>query len=219
MNTIIIGGGKVGKDLARIMLDARHEVSVIEKDRKRCELIANELDIKVIHGDGTDVRILESVIIKDCDCLIAVTGSDQDNLVASQLAKNHFAIPRVISRVSNPRNTETFHALDIKDTVSSTEIISKMIEQEADTSDAHLLTVLNKGEASISSIRLLSESSMIGKSLKDIDFPDSTLIISVIREDKLTIPDGSFVLDNGDELIVLSNEKGQKHMQKLASGK
>ena len=82
MRMVIVGGGKVGWNLARIMLERRHNVSLIEKDRQRCERLADDLDAAIYRGDGTNVGVLEAAGAQNADVFMTVTGSDQDNLVA-----------------------------------------------------------------------------------------------------------------------------------------
>ena len=154
MKMVIVGGGKAGYNLARILLERRHTVSLIERDRRKCEKLADDLDAAIFRGDGTNVGVLEAAGALGADCFMAVTGSDQDNLVACQVARDHFHAKKVISRVNDPRNIETFRVLGIGNTVSSTEILTKMIEQEADLAHMHLIATLNQGKAGICSMTL-----------------------------------------------------------------
>lgn len=210
-----MGGGKVGWNLARIMLERRHEVHLIERDKQRCEKLADDLDAVVFRGDGSNVNVLEAAETKDTDVFMAVAGQDQDNLVAAQLAQNYFHAKKVIVRANDPRNIETFRVLGIQNTVSSTDIISKLIEQEANLEHMHLIATLNKGKAGICSILLPENSVLDGVALKDIVFPKGSLLISLIRGGELTIPNGSTVLQTGDELVAVSEENSQRSLVKL----
>lgn len=214
MKMVIMGGGKVGRNLARILLDGRHFVSLIEKDRRRCELLADNLDATVFCGDGTNVKVLEAAGTDGADVFMAVTGRDQDNLVAAQLAKNHFHAKKVIARASDPRNIETFRVLGVENTVSSTEVITKLIEQEADLAHMHLIASLNRGKAGVCSMVLSAESALDGTALKDIVFPAGSLLISLIRDGELIIPNGSTVLHSGDEVVAVSEDRSQKNLMK-----
>lgn len=215
MKIVIMGGGKVGWNLARIMLERRHEVHLIERDKQRCEKLADDLDAVVFRGDGSNVNVLEAAETKDTDVFMAVAGKDQDNLVAAQLAQNYFHAKKVIVRANDPRNIETFRVLGIQNTVSSTDIISKLIEQEANLEHMHLIATLNKGKAGICSILLPENSVLDGVALKDIVFPKGSLLISLIRGGELTIPNGSTVLQTGDELVAVSEENSQRSLVKL----
>lgn len=163
MKIIIVGGGKLGKDIADNMLERKYDVRLIEKNRAKCIELANDLDVEIICGDGTELEVLEEAGTKNADCFISVTGSDQDNLVATQLAKNEFNARKVIVRANNPRNVEALRTLGTDIVVSSTEIITRLIEQEVDLAGMHLLATLNKGKASICTITLPEFSSLDGK--------------------------------------------------------
>ena len=214
MKMVIVGGGKVGWNLARIMLERRHTVSLIERDRQKCEKLADELDAAIFRGDGTNVAVLEAAGTQDADVFMTVTGSDQDNLVACQVARDHFHAKKVISRVNDPRNIETFRVLGIENTVCSTDILTKMIEQEADLAHMHLIATLNQGKAGICSMTLPSNTALDGVALKDISLPRGTLVISLIRRGVLTIPNGSTTLQAGDELVAVSEERSQKALMR-----
>ena len=214
MKMVIVGGGKVGWNLARSMLERRHTVSLIVRDRQKCEKLADELDAAIFRGDGTNVAVLEAAGTQDADVFMTVTGSDQDNLVACQVARDHFHAKKVISRVNDPRNIEPFRVLGIENIVSSTDILTKMIEQEADLAHMHLIATLNQGKAGICSMTLPSNTALDGVALKDISLPRGTLVISLIRRGVLTIPNGSTLLQAGDELVAVSEEKSQKALMR-----
>lgn len=217
MKMVVMGGGKTGRNLARALLDGRYEVSVIERDRARCRRLADELDVTVCRGDGTNVSVLEAAGTREADCFMAVTGVDQDNLVAAQLAKEYFLARKVIARVNDPRNVDTFRLLGIENIVCSADILTRMIEQEADQAHMHLIATLNQGKAGICSITLPEDSALHGVALREIDFPSGSLVISVIRDGVLTIPNGSTVLERGDELVAVAGEKSQKALVKQLS--
>lgn len=215
MRMVIAGGGKVGMNLARAMIEKRHYVSLIEGDKIKCARLADELDAEIICGDCSSVSVLEAAGTKNAECFMAVTGSDQDNIVASQLAKNYFHAKKVIARASNPRNLQTFHLLGVDYAVSSTEIITKLIEQEADLGSMHLLASLSKGKGTICTKILPQNTLFDGVALKDIKIPHGMLLISIVRNDDMIIPDGSTILKKGDEVIAVCEEKSQKTLIKL----
>lgn len=215
MKIVIVGGGKLGYYLTRNMLDREYAVHLIEKDKAKCLRIANELDAEVICGDGTELEVLEKAGVDTADCFIAVTGSDQDNLVSSQLAKKKFMVKKVIVRANNPRNLEALRTLGADIAVSSTDIITRMIEQEVASAGAHLLASLNKGRAAISAITLPEGSSLDGVALKDIQMPKSSLVVSVLRNEKLIIPQGDTVIHAGDEIVAVCDGDSQKELIKL----
>lgn len=215
MRMIVIGGGQAGRSLARLLLERRHEVCLIEKNAVRCGTLADDLDAAVFPGDGTNVAVLEAAGARSADCVMAVTGVDQDNLVAAQLAQGYFKAKKVIARVNDPRNAETFRALGIRDVVSSTELVVQLIEQEADSAHMHLIASLNQGKGEICSMDLPYNTAWENKALKDVPFPRGTLVISLIRQGALTIPNGSTVLHAGDELVAVAEERSRKALHKV----
>lgn len=212
MKIVIMGGGKLGYNVARNMLDRKYQVRLIEKEYAKCVKIANELGIEVTCGDGTEPSILESASTKDADAFIAVTGSDQDNLVAAQLAKMEFGAKKVIVRANNPRNLEVLRTMGPDIAVSSTEIITNMIEQEVDLAEMHLLATLNKGRAGICSMVLTDDTALHGVRLMDVSLPENTLIVSVMRGGQMIIPNGRTVLHAGDQVVAVCENKNQKKL-------
>ena len=215
MRIVIVGGGKLGYHLATSMLDRKHDVRLIEKNKLRCMRLANELDVEVICGDGTEIETLEDAGTQNADCFIAVTGQDQDNLVASQLAKRQFKAIKVIARANDPRNMDALRILGADIVVSSTEIITNLIEQEVDIAEMHLLATLNKGRAGICTMTLPPDTALEGVTLKDVDLPESSLVISIVRGDAMMIPNGNTVIHANDEIVAVCEGKSQKQLLRV----
>ena len=217
MKIVIVGGGKLGYYIARNMIERNYEVKIIEKQKNRCRKIANDLNVEIICGDGTEIEVLADACNGKTDCFIAVTGTDQDNLVASQLAKKKFNVSKVIARANNPRNLEALRKLGVRNAVSSTDIITRMIEQEVESEGMKLLASLNKGKAVISTITLPDNSAMCGKKLKDIVLPRSSLIVSVVRNEALIIPQGETMIYDGDEIVAVCSADNQRDLVRIFS--
>lgn len=219
MRIVILGGGKLGYHLAQNMLERDYEVELIEKNKIKCMHLADVLDVEVVCGDGTEIKVLADARTHKADCFIAVTGSDQDNLVASQLAKKRFQVKKVITRANNPRNLEALRKLGMDNAVSSTEIITRLIEQEVESAEMRLVTSLNKGRAAICEIVIPEDAKISGASLKDIELPKSSLIISILRDESLIIPQGDTKIYSGDEVVAVCNGHSQKSLMKMFSEK
>lgn len=219
MRIVIVGGGKLGHQIASNMLDRKYDVRLIEKDKLKCMRLANELDAEVICGDGTEIEVLDDAGTKNADCFIAVTGSDQDNLVASQLAKKEFRAGKVIIRANDPRNLDALRTLGSAIAVSSTEIITNLIEQEVNTAELHLLATLNKGKAAICTMTLPEDSALDGVSLKDITLPKGSLIVSLVRDDTMMIPNGFATIRSGDEVVAVCEDESQRELMKMLAAK
>lgn len=217
MRVVIAGGGNLGFYLAHSMQDKDYDVTLIERDKQRCLELANELDGEVICGDGTELSVLSRADLEEADCFIAVTNSDQDNLVASQLAKKRFGCKKVIARANNPRNLEVLRRLGVDIAVSSTEIIMRLIEQEVESTGMRLLATLNRGKAAISTVTLPENSALDGRMLKEIRMPSSSLIISVLHEEKLCIPRGNTVIHSGDEITTVCFGDNQQEVLRVLS--
>ncbi len=153
MKVIIIGGGKVGGHLARILTARKDSVVVIEMSETRAQNVAQQTRALVIEGDGTDVRILSEADCSHADYLIAVTGSDEDNLVACQLARTAFGCDRVLARVNDPRNEPTFEALGVPQ-VSVTGLFVQILGQHLEVQDLNRVAALGRGEAGLIEIEV-----------------------------------------------------------------
>jgi trk system potassium uptake protein len=129
MYAIVIGGGKVGYFLSRDLLERGDEVTLVEKDGSRADWLESQLGSIVMRGDGDEMAFLRSTGIERADAVLAVTGDDEDNLVALQLAKKEFNVPLTIARVNNPANVEIFKALGVDEAVSATEVLLSALER------------------------------------------------------------------------------------------
>lgn len=218
MNIVIAGGGKIGYYLTKTLIPYKHNVSVIEEKMEMCEKIANELNIPVTCGDGTKIDDLTGSGIETADIFIALTGKDEDNLIACQLAKSNFGIRRTIARVNNPKNITVFERLGVDMAVSSTSIIADLIEQEVDYSGMKTLMKLKSGKIVLSEILITEESPVCNKSLKDIDIPRDCILVSVIRDEEVVIPNGYTVLHPGDYIIAVSSQDDQQDLKTFFIG-
>ncbi len=217
MYIIIVGGGKVGYYLAKTLAPEKHRIMLIEEDCQLCEKIACELidlGVGLIHGDGTDIKYLKDAEIEKADLLIAVTGHDQNNLVACQLAKNYFGVARTIARVNNPKNINVFKRLGVDSTVSSTAHIADIIEQEVDWAGINRMLAERVGDVRIREFAVAEASLSVGKRVEALSMPKGTILISVVRDKEAIIPNGQTKIFAGDIVVALTNEG---NMPKVAS--
>ncbi len=204
MYVVIVGAGKVGYFLAKRMLLGGHVVSVVDKDKLICEEIAKQIEALVIHGDGCDPRILEEAGVPRADVLAAVSGDDEDNLIICQLAKEKFNVRRTVARVNNPDNEHTFSELGIDVPIDSTKIIAKIIEEEVSFSDFVNLMSFKRGKLAIVRVDLPENSPVINKSIQDIQLPNDSVLVSIVRGEEVIVPKGNTVLEPGDDIIALT---------------
>lgn len=218
MKIVIAGGGKVGFYLAKTLLSYRHEVQIIEVKRDRCEKIADKLNIPVHNGDATKINMLRSSEAEKADIFIAVTGLDEENLIACQLAKNNLQVKKTIARVNNPQNSRIFRELGVDIAVSSTNIIADLIEEEIDYSGMKTLTSIKNNKIIISEIEIQKTSPVFNKKVMDIKIPKDCLLVSVIKGEEVLRPSSNLVLLEGDSVIVASDSEDKKYLRDIFVG-
>jgi len=219
MYIIVVGGGRVGYYLTKALLDEGHEVLIIEKNATVCEIISDELGSICFRGDGCEVASLEEIGTVRAEMLIAVTGDDEDNLVACQVAKHKFNVPRTIARIRNPQNETLFKKLGIDVTVSSTNIILEQIEEEVPTHPlTHLLEIRDKG-LEIVEVKVPPESTSVGKSVRELSLPTGSRLALVIRkEGKHRVPTLNTILYAEDRIIVLTTPESEEALRNALRG-
>lgn len=206
MHICIVGGGKVGFYLAKTLLEHGHEPVVIEEGEAQCQRLANSLDIPIIHGDGTLVEILRMARLEDCKALIGVTGKDENNLIACQLAKQVFGVKKTVARVNNPKNAPVLKQLGVDIAVSSTDNIARLIEREVETDAIRQLMSLAGGDASLSEVLLPENFRFENKSLAELSIPADVVVIFITRGQELIIPRGSTTLHSGDRVMCVAKD-------------
>lgn len=210
MKVVIVGGGKVGGHLARVLTRDRIPVVVVERDPDKARELAQESKALVIEGDGTDVRILEEADVRRASYLVAVTGSDEDNLVACQLARTAFGCRQVLARVNDPRNDRTFEALGVP-WVSVTDLLVQVLGQRLDVSDLVRVATLGKGEASLIEIEVPADRP--AAAVSDLGLPPSTVLAAISRGDELIIPDGGAEILPGDKIMVVTFARNEEDVR------
>jgi trk system potassium uptake protein len=202
MYAIIVGGGKVGLNLTRELMDKGTEVTLIEQRRDRYLAMEAELEHIAQYGDGTELWVLERAGIQRADLVVAVTGDDEDNILICQIAREKYLVDRIIARVNNPRNRQYFDLLGIQPTVSATDLILRLIEHEVPQYGLVHLLDLPGERLEIIEIEVASAAPAVGRAVADISMPEGSLIISILRDDGGFVPKGDTVIKDGDEVLV-----------------
>jgi trk system potassium uptake protein TrkA len=203
MYVIIAGGGKVGWNLARELMGKGNEVTLIEGHRHRYLAIEQELEHAVQYGDATELWVLERAGIQRADLVIAVTGDDEDNMLICQMAKEKYLCKRIIARVNNPRNRQWFELLGIQPAVSATDLILRLIEHEVPSYGLVHLLDLRDEQLEIIEIEVGQGSPVAGKRVSEVELPEGSLIISVLRQGSGFVPTGDTVIEAGDEVLLV----------------
>jgi trk system potassium uptake protein len=203
MYVIIVGAGKVGWNLGRELLDKEHEVTLIDNDRDRYQTVEQELEHNVQYCDASELWVLERAGISRADLVIAVTGDDEDNMLIAQVAKEKYMVERTIARVNNPRNKQWFELLGIGPVVSATDLILRLIEHEVPRYGLVHLLDLPQERLEIIELLLGDDSPVKGRRVGDLELPEGSLLISVLREGRGFVPGPDTVLESGDEVLAV----------------
>lgn len=218
MYIIVVGGGKIGFYLTTALLNEGHEVLVLEKDARRCDFICEQLGSVVVRGDGCEARTLAEVGTDRASMLIAVTDEDEDNLVACQVAKHKFSVPRTIARINNPKNEKLFKKLGIDVTVSSTNLILEHIEEEVPTHPlVHLLT-LKGGGLEIVEVKVPENSPVVGKKLKEIAVPPDSVICLMIGKWGATVPTEDTIVEAEAQVVAVTRPEAEGALRAALTG-
>ena len=200
---LIVGAGKVGWNLARELVEKENEVTVIESNRRRYEVVEEELEHAIQYGDGTELWVLERAGIERADLVIAVTGDDEDNILICQMATEKYGVERVVARCNNPRNLQHFELLGIKPAVSATDLILRLIEHEVPKYGLVHLLALKEERLEIIEMDVGEGAAADGAMVKDLGLPDGSLVISILRDRGGFVPTGDSVMNAGDEVLLV----------------
>jgi trk system potassium uptake protein TrkA len=219
MYIIVVGGGRLGYYLTKTLLDEGHEVLIIERDAATSQTISNELGSVCLRGDGCEVTTLTQAGTSRADMLIAVTGEDEDNLVACQVAKYKFNVPRTIARVRNPKNEALFKELGVDVSVSSTKIILEHIKHEVPSHPLiHLLTIQEKG-LEVIEVTIPPGSTTVGKQVKELTLPPESILSLIIHMGgKPTIPANNTTIRAGDQIIAVTRPESVEALKCALAG-
>lgn len=207
MKVIIVGGGQVGCYLASLLIERGHEIKIIEEKETRIEVLKKSLPENVIvRGSGTDPKLLESADIQHTHVLAAVTGSDETNLVIAMLARLEYGVMRVIGRVNNPKNAWLFTPImGVDAALNQADLMARLVAEEMSMGDMMTLLKLHGGKYSLVERMVDPASSMVGKALRDIEFPTECVLVAVIRHSDLLLPKGGTVIMAGDKAVAITH--------------
>jgi trk system potassium uptake protein TrkA len=216
MYIVIAGGGKVGANLTRSVLDLGHEATLIEQRRDRFETLEEEFEHRVQLGDATELFVLERAgLARPPDLVVAVTGDDEDNIIICQIAQEKYGVDKVIARVNDPRNQPHFDLLGISPTISATSIILAMIEHEVPEHGLIHLLELRKENLEIVEVQLDADSPCVGKEISRVTLPPGSRLITVMREGQSQMADGSTELRAGDQVLAVLEPGKEEELRKV----
>ena len=219
MKVAIAGAGNVGTYIAGDLKDAGHEVLVLEKDRDLVARLRPALDVEWFIADACEVNSLHEAGLADVDVMVAATGDDEDNLVVSLLAKQEFAVPRVIARVNDPKNHWLFNetwGVDVS--VSTPHLLTALVEEAVSVGSLVRLLQFEGGEARLVEVTLADTSPAVDRPIAELGVPRDATVVAVVREGHVVVPRGDTVLSGGDEVLVLVTTDSEDAVRHILIG-
>jgi trk system potassium uptake protein TrkA len=215
----ICGAGSVGTTIARDLNTSGRDVLVLERDPDLVERLRKELDVTWVTADACEVASLDAAGLATVDVVVAATGDDEDNLVISLLAKQEFAVPRVVARVNNSKNQWLFNegwGVDIA--VSTPRLITAIVEEAVSVGSLVSLMQFEGGGAQLVEVTLAPESPAVGTAIAALGIPREAAVVAIVRDDRLVAPRAETVLQNGDEVLVLVTQDAEPEVRRQLVG-
>ena len=228
MKVAVAGAGNVGQFIANDLADAGHEVLLLEQDPSVISRSAPTLSGPWQNGGSIEWRTADACVVSSLreadlgsvDVVVAATGDDEDNLVISLLAKQEFAVPRVVARVNHPKNEWLFNenwGVDVS--VSTPHLILALTEEALSVGSLVRLLQLEKGRARLVEVTLANDSPVIGPMIRELTVPRDATFVAVLREDHVVVPRGDTVFQAGDEVIALVTPDSEDEIRRMLTGK
>jgi trk system potassium uptake protein TrkA len=215
---IVVGGGKVGYYLAKELLQAGHELVILEKSGARAGQIRDELGSIVLNRDGCEGKHLAEAGANRATIVVAVTGDDEDNLVVCQMAKHHFDVPRTIARVNNPKNEDLFRHLGVDEIISPTRMVLASIEQDIPVHELLHLAQLKGGELELVEAQISTGSPAAGKRAGDIPLAEGCSLFLLLRGNGVQAIRPDTVFEPGDKVLAVARSEGENALRRELIG-
>lgn len=218
MKIFVAGAGNIGRYLAYDLGNRGHEVTLMDLSQPALDMVPGD-NIRRITGDACSPGVLEAAGLREVDVLIAATGDDEDNLVVSLLAKQEFAVPRVVARVNHPVNEWLFDdqwGVDLA--VSPPHMLTALVEEEVSSGDLVHLLKLQRGKAELVEVRLDAASPAVDRRIEELELPSDATLVAVLRDGNVMTCRGTTPLIEGDEVLALVNADSVEHLRKVLVG-
>ncbi len=218
-NIMILGGGKIGRLVARrLSAEKGYSVKLLEVDREKSRLIAEQLsNTLVVQGDGTDIDLLAQEGISEMDAFVALTDDDENNIVSSLLAR-HLRVKRTITLVSRGDYLPIIKTIGLDVAVNMRIITSNAILRFIRKGFVISVNTLRGIDAEIIEFVIPDHCRLVGKMLRDIDFPEGVIVGSVAHEGEVVVPVGDTALHPGDRAVVFTIPQSSKKVEKMFTG-
>jgi trk system potassium uptake protein len=205
LEVLIVGGGRVGVALATLLLDAGHEVTIVEPRAEAIAALRSELPAaSLVQADGTDPIALEGAGIRRADVVAAVTGHDASNLVVCSLARAEFDVPRTIARVVDPAHAWAFGPdLGVDVALDQAALLARLTLEEMSLGEVATLVKLRRGELTLVEERLAERSRAVGRTIGELELPPTGVVMAVLRGEEVLPASPSQRLAAGDEVLAV----------------
>jgi trk system potassium uptake protein TrkA len=216
MKVAVAGAGSVGTAIARELSSNGHQVLLFDKDPELVARLRDQLDVQWVAADACEVTSLDAAGLAEVDVVVAATGDDEDNLVISLLAKQEFAVPRVVARVNHPSNQWLFTEMwGVDVSVSTPQLMTALVEEAVSVGALVRLLQFEGGNAHLVEITLAEGSPAAGVSIANLGVPRDATVVAVVRDNRLVVPRGDTVLSVGDEVLLLVTGESEAAVQHL----
>ena len=219
MRVGVAGAGNVGLFIANELVDNGHEVMLLEQQPGVAARVAERAGLEVRVADACEVASLREAGLQTCDVLVAATGDDEDNLVASLLAKQEFAVPRVIARINHPKNAWMFNetwGVDLS--VSTPHLITALVEEALSVGRLVRLFQLEGGQVGLVEVTLADDAPVVNHEIRELEIPRDSTIVAVVRDDHVVMPRGDTMLLAGDEVLALVTTESEERVRQMLIG-
>ena len=219
MRVAIAGAGNVGTFIAEELLDNGHDVLVMEQVPEIAAKIGARSGLEVRVADACEVSSLKEAGLETYDVVVAATGDDEDNLVVSLLAKQEFAVPRVIARVNHPKNEWLFNeswGIDIS--VSTPHLITSLVDEAVSVGRLVRLFQLERGQVQLVEVTLAENAPVAGHAIRDVDVPRDATFVAVVRDEHVVMARGDTVFYPGDEVLALVTPESEEEVRGILTG-
>ena len=213
MNVLIAGAGRLGTQVAQVLAASGNDVTLVDTDEARVDALRGRFGARLVVGDASEAGVQERAGAAHADLVVATTGRDEDNLVASLLAKRRFAVPRVVARVNDDENSWLFdQRWGVDSAVPAAAPIVSLIEEATGAADTVALLRLSSAGVGIIETAITTGSKAAGRPLGAVDLPEGTLVATIVRDGDPTAPTPQTVLQPGDELLLVSHSAGEEEI-------
>ena len=220
MIVVIAGGGSVGRFIAEQLVGAGHQVTILDNDARVFGQYSGTIPGATwTRGDACDFSVLKAAGLETADVVASVTGDDEDNLVISLLAKQEFAVPRVVARVNHPQNPWLFNetwGVDVS--VSTPHLITGLVQEAVTVGSFVRLLAFEGGKAKLCEVTLADGSPAADKEIVELGFPRDATVVAIVRDERVVVPRGDTILRSGDEVLVLVTSDSEDGVRTILVG-